>query len=193
MIKFIFKNPERSNFNEIKNVMHIFIYFVYILQIYFLFLSITLFIQLRVFSNSFFTSCSQNLKTVHHSDSSILVFSISLSLFLFILGPQYSILVLGILKQVGQPCQKHPSMKIAIFFPTNTISGLIQWILWCSLYHLIHAANNAFLSNSSTLVFFHLIFDIISLLFSFVILSAIINLLLTPYYIQLCMNIQSYE
>jgi hypothetical protein len=68
-------------------------------------------------------SCSQNRSTVHPWRRSSALVALSRLRFLEILLSQYETFELGNFLQRGQPCQKHPSVKITSRSARNTKSG----------------------------------------------------------------------
>jgi hypothetical protein len=75
-------------------------------------------------SGRFIRSHSRMRTTRHLSLRSARFWNESRSLFLKIFADQKRSCVLGCRKHLGQPCQKHPSMKIAILDSAKTKSGL---------------------------------------------------------------------
>ena len=57
--------------------------------------------------------CSQNLRTCQPSLSQSVVVSASRAMFVSIFSSQNSLLVFGLVRCRGQPCQKHPSIRTA--------------------------------------------------------------------------------
>lgn len=126
----------------------------------------------RAKSGLFFISCSQISTTFHFCFLSSFFTIMRLFLLFSILLLQNPTFVLGSLKHVLHPCQKHPSMKIASFFFFIDTSGepntVQSWILY-----LTPRLHNIFLIMSSGFVFLPLMLAITLLLFSFERLSTI--------------------
>ena len=105
---------------------------------------------------------------------SFFLFLLCLFLFIIIFLLQNSLFVLGSLKCFGHPCQKHPWMNTATSPSFISMSGL-PVIFGCILC-LIFCPFSMLCALFSGDVHFDLIPDIISLLFSLLNMSAMLNL-----------------
>ena len=72
-------------------------------------------------------TCSQNRSTFQPSARSSRSVDLSLSMFCFNLGTQYSWLDFGIVPCSGQPCQKQPSTNTAVF---NLVNAMSAWTIF---------------------------------------------------------------
>src|SRR5579863_8296442 len=86
---------------------------------------------------SLFRECSQKRRTRNPSKRRRMLFALSRPRFEAIFAAQYVEFVFGMWPHEGQPCQKQPSTKIAIFSWGNTKSGLPGIPGWWTFQPLI--------------------------------------------------------